>query len=311
MPSNDVCQERIGFIGLGVMGEPMSLNLVRAGIALIVWNRSPAKSQILADAGAHAAATVDEVFEDASAVFLMLFDRPAIDAVLGRGTPRFATLVAGRTLVNLSSIAPEDSRALERDVLAVGGRFLEAPVSGSRIPAERGQLVAMLAGDHAVADAVRPLLTPMCREAVYCGPAGNALLMKLAVNLFLLVMVTGLTEAVHFADRYGLERERLQAVLDASPMASTVSRLKLASLIASDFTPHAAIAGALNSTQLITAAAAQARTACPLIEACRELYGETAASGLAAQDMMAVIKTMEARSARLQTVPPNETLHTG
>jgi 3-hydroxyisobutyrate dehydrogenase len=311
MPSNDVCQERIGFIGLGVMGEPMSLNLVRAGIALIVWNRSPAKSQILADAGAHAAATVDEVFEDASTVFLMLFDRPAIDAVLGRGTPRFATLVAGRTLVNLSSIAPEDSRALERDVLAVGGRFLEAPVSGSRIPAERGQLVAMLAGDHAVADAIRPLLTPMCGEAVYCGPAGNALLMKLAVNLFLLVMVTGLTEAVHFADRYGLERERLQAVLDASPMASTVSRLKLASLIASDFTPHAAIAGALNSTQLITAAAAQARIACPLIEACRELYGETAASGLAAQDMMAVIKTMEARSARLQTVPPNETLDTG
>jgi 3-hydroxyisobutyrate dehydrogenase len=310
MPSNDICQERIGFIGLGVMGEPMSLNLVRAGVALIVWNRSPTKSQILADAGAYAVATVDEVFEDASTVFMMLFDRPAIDAVLGRGTPRFATLVAGRTLVNLSSIAPEDSRALEREVLAAGGRFLEAPVSGSRIPAERGQLVAMLAGDKAVADAVRPLLTSMCCEAVYCGPAGNALLMKLAANLFLLVMVTGLTEAVHFVDRSGLARERLQEVLDAGPMASTVSRLKLASLIASDFTPHAAIADVLNSAQLITAAASQARTACPLIEACRELYGETAASGLAAQDMTAVIKTMEAKSARLQTVPPNATLHT-
>ena len=298
MPSDDVRQERIGFIGLGVMGEPMSLNLVKAGIELIVWNRSPAKSRILGDAGAHAAASVDEVFENASTVFMMLFDRPAIDAVLGRGTPRFATLVAGRTLVNLSSIAPEDSRALEREVLAVGGRFLEAPVSGSRIPAERGQLVAMLAGDPAVADAVRPLLTPMCREAVYCGPAGNALLMKLAVNLFLVVMVNGLTEAVHFADRHGLERERLQAVLDAGPMASTVSRLKLASLIANDFTPQATIAGALNSTQLITAAAAQARTACLLVEECRELYAEAAASGLAAQDMTAVIKTMEARSAR-------------
>jgi 3-hydroxyisobutyrate dehydrogenase len=300
MPFNEAWQDRVGFIGLGAMGMPMSLNLVRAGIALIVWNRSPAKSQILGDAGAHAAATVDEVFEQASTVFMMLFDRPAIDAVLGRGTPRFSTLIAGRTVVNLSSIAPEDSRALEREVLAVGGRFLEAPVSGSRVPAERGQLVAMLAGDQTVADAVRPLLAPMCREAVYCGPAGNGLLMKLAVNLFLIVMVNGLTEAVHFADRCGLERERLQAVLDAGPMASAVSRLKLASLIANDFTPHAAIADALNSTQLITAAAAQARTVCPLIESCRELYGETAASGFATQDMVAVIKTMEARSARFR-----------
>jgi 3-hydroxyisobutyrate dehydrogenase len=298
MSCNKVSLDRVGFIGLGAMGEPMSLNLVKAGIALSVWNRSPAKSQILGDAGAHAAATVDEVFQEASTVFMMLFDRPAIDAVLGRETSRFATLVAGRTLVNLSSIAPEDSRALERDVLAVGGRFLEAPVSGSRIPAERGHLVAMLAGDQAVADAVRPLLTPMCRDAVYCGPAGSGLLMKLAVNLFLIVMVNGLTEAVHFADRCGLERQRLQAVLDAGPMASAVSRLKLSSLIANDFTPHAAIADALNSTQLITAAAAQARAACPLIGSCRELYGETAASGLAAQDMVAVIKTMEARSAR-------------
>jgi 3-hydroxyisobutyrate dehydrogenase len=298
MPAEDVARERIGFIGLGVMGEPMSLNLVRAGIVLTVWNRSPAKVHILADAGAHAAATVDDVFADASTVFMMLFDRPAIDAVLGRGTPRFATLVAGRTLVNLSSIAPEDSRALEREVVAAGGRFLEAPVSGSRIPAERGQLVAMLAGDQAVADAVRPLLSPMCRDAVYCGPAGHALLLKLAVNLFLLVMVTGLAEAVHFADRHGLERERLQAVLDAGPMASTVSRLKLASLIAGDFTPHTAVADALNSTRLITAAAAEAVTACPLIETCRELYRDAAASGLAARDMMAVIKTMEARSAR-------------
>ena len=93
-------------------------------------------------------------------------------------------------------------------------------------------------------------------------------------------------------------------------MASTVSRLKLASLIASDFTPHTAIADARNSTRLITAAAAQPRIPCPLIEACRELYGETAANGLAAHDMMAVIKTMEARFARLQTVPPNETLRT-
>jgi 3-hydroxyisobutyrate dehydrogenase len=95
-------------------------------------------------------------------------------------------------------------RELEADIRAVGGHYVEAPVSGSRKPAEAGQLVAMLAGDaDAIADA-RPLLTPMCRETMICGPVPNALLMKLSVNLFLISLVTGLAEAVHFADRHGL-----------------------------------------------------------------------------------------------------------
>src|SRR6267154_1387603 len=98
-----------------------------------------------------------------------------------------------------ASTSPAYSRELEADIRSVGGHYVEAPVSGSRKPAEAGQLVAMLAGDaDAIAD-VRPLLTPMCRETMICGPVPNALLMKLSVNLFLISLVTGLAEAAREA----------------------------------------------------------------------------------------------------------------
>src|SRR5215475_15027886 len=118
-----------------------------------------------------------------------------------------------------------------RDIRSVGGYYVEAPVSGSRKPAEAGQLVAMLAGDaDSIAD-VRPLLTPMCRETMICGPVPNALLMKLSVNLFLISLVTGLAEAVHFADRHGLNPHQFVAILNAGPMASDVSRVKARKLV--------------------------------------------------------------------------------
>jgi 3-hydroxyisobutyrate dehydrogenase len=186
----------------------MAINLLRAGTRLIVWNRSSEKCEPLRALGAAVAASVEEEFEQVAIVIVMLSDRVAIDDVPRRGTPRFAEMVRGRTVVNMSSIAPADSRALDREIRIAGGRYVQAPVYGSRVPAENGQLVAMLAGEAEVVQEVGPLLAPMCCEPIICGPVGNALLMKLAVNLFLLVMANGLTEAVHFADRSGLDRQR-------------------------------------------------------------------------------------------------------
>jgi 3-hydroxyisobutyrate dehydrogenase len=292
----------IGFIGLGVMGQPMAANLLRAGTPLVVWNRSPGKCEPFRQLGAVVAADVSGVFERAGTVILMLFDRAAIDAALRRGTPDFARMIRGRTVVNMSSIAPSDARALDHDIRAAGGRYVEAPVSGSRIPAENGQLVAMLAGEREVTQEIRPLLAPMCHEQVFCGAVGNGLLMKLAVNLFLVVMVNGLAEAVHFADRQGLDRTHLQAVLNAGPMASSVSRIKLAKFIAGDYSPQAAVPDVLNSTRLITDAARQANAACELIGVCRAQYEDTFDLGYHADDMVAVIRAIEAR-AQVLTAP--------
>ncbi len=205
----------IGFIGLGVMGRPMALNLVRAGMELTVWNRSTANSEVLRAAGARVASGVPEVFERTRIVILMLSGAPAMDAVLGRGTPVFRANVADHVIVHMGTTSPEYSLALGHDIQAAGGRYVEAPVSGSRVPAEAGQLVAMLAGADADVEEIEPLLRAMCRQSVFCGPLPTALLMKLSVNLFLISMVTGLVEATHFAQQHRLDMQRFRAVLDA------------------------------------------------------------------------------------------------
>jgi 3-hydroxyisobutyrate dehydrogenase len=285
-----------GFVGLGLMGQPMALNLVRAGTELVVWNRTPEKCEPLRAAGAHVATSVDDVFERARVVFLMLADEPAVDSVLGRGAPAFGARVAGHTIVHMGTTSAGYSRGLAADVAAAGGNYVEAPVSGSRKPAAAGQLVAMLAGDDV--DEVRELIAPMCVDAVPCGAVPNALLMKLAVNIFLITMVTGLAEATHFADRHGLDMARLRSVLDAGPMASDVSRVKLAKLVRRDFTAQAAIPDVLKNNRLVAAAARAAGIASPLLDVCHALYAETLALGDDKLDMAAVVHAIEARTDR-------------
>jgi 3-hydroxyisobutyrate dehydrogenase len=155
----------------------------------------------------------------------------------------------------------------------------------------------MLAGEPEHVSSVRPLLKPMCRDAVVCGSVPNALLMKLAVNVFMTAMVTGLAEAMHFATRHGLDLARLGAVLDAGPMSNDVSRVKASKLLTQDFTPQASISNVLENVRLIAMAARDAGIASPLLDVCYALYGETAALGLNEADMIAVIRAIERRTA--------------
>lgn len=281
----------VGFLGLGIMGEPMARNLAAAGVPVVAWSRTPR-----AVAGVRVAERAADVFAEARVVLLMLADGDAIDAVLGRGGPGFAGLVRGHTIVPMGTTAPEYSAGLEADVVAVGGCYVEAPVSGSRLPAAAGELVAMVAGEPAAVAEVRPLLAPMCREVVGCGPVPQALLMKLSVNLFLISMVTGLAEAAHFAQRHGLDLDRLRGVLDAGPMASAVSRVKAAKLVGRDFGVQASVRDLLMNNRLIAGAARTAGIASPLLDACHELYGEALALGHGAEDMAAVVTAIEART---------------
>ncbi|MDR8414056.1 NAD(P)-dependent oxidoreductase [Nonomuraea sp. 3-1Str] len=290
------CCVDVGFIGLGVMGQPMALNLARAGTPLVVWNRTPARAEPLRAAGADVASGAAEVFGRARAVILMLSDEAAVDAVLCRGTPDFAARVAGRVVVHMGTTSPGYSRDLEGDVRAAGGGYVEAPVSGSREPAAAGRLVAMLSGERADVEEVAPLLGPMCRETFACGPVPNALLTKLAVNLFLITMVTGLTEAFHFADRHGLDRRRFADILDAGPMASAVSRMKAPKLLARDFGVQAAALDVLKNNRLIAEAARASGLASPLLDVCHDLFRETVDLGHGGGDMVAVLHAIEART---------------
>ncbi|MDX2649894.1 NAD(P)-dependent oxidoreductase [Streptomyces sp. PA03-1a] len=286
----------VGFIGLGIMGQPMALRLAGSGTRLVVWNRTAARCAPLRAAGAEVAEGPGEVFNRARVVVLMLADGAAVDDVLGRGTPDFAARVAGHVVVHMGTTSPVYSRGLEAAVRAAGGRYVEAPVSGSRKPAEAGQLVAMLAGDPAAVEEVRPLLAPMCRESFACGPVPGALLMKLSVNLFLITMVTGLTEAFHFAERQGLDTGQFLSVLDAGPMASAVSRMKAPKLRERDFSAQAAAADVLHNNRLIAEAARASGLASPLLDVCHALFDETVEQGDGRADMVAVLRAIEART---------------
>ncbi|MFE9674194.1 NAD(P)-dependent oxidoreductase [Streptomyces sp. NPDC006259] len=286
----------VGFLGLGVMGQPMALNLARAGTPLTVWNRTPDRCAPLRAAGAEVAASPTEVFDRAGTVILMLADETAVDAVLGRGSPGFAARVAGHTVVHMGTTSPEYSGGLRDDIRAAGGRYVEAPVSGSRGPAEQGELVVMLAGEDDAVAAVRPVLAPLCRETFACGQVPGALLMKFSVNLFLITLVTGLAEAFHFAGRHGVDGRLLRDVLDAGPMASAVSRAKAPKLLAREFSVQAAAADVLKNNRLIAEAAREADLASPLLDVCHALYAETVEQGHGGEDMAAVLYALESRT---------------
>jgi 3-hydroxyisobutyrate dehydrogenase len=288
----------IGFVGLGFMGEAMARNLVRSGTPLLVWNRTPAKSAALAEQGAEAVADAAELFTRSDVVILMLAGARAIDEVLRRGTPQFAVLVAGRTIVHMGTTEPAFSVALQADLRAAGARYVEAPVSGSRVPAENGELVAMLAGDPDAVEQVRPLLAPMCRDTTVCGPVPGGLVMKLSVNIYLITVVTGLAEAFQFAKAQGLDLARFVDVIAGGQMSSPIMRVKGPKLLDEEFSAQAAIADVLMNNRLITAAAREAGIPVPLIDVCEALYAETVDLGLGGLDMSAVVKAIEARAGR-------------
>lgn len=274
----------------------MALNLARAGTPLVVWNRTPEKCAPLEALGAERVEQASDVFQAAPIVILMLASDAATDSVLMRGRPGFGPLVSGRTIVQMGTTSPEYSRGLEADLVAAGGAYVEAPVSGSRKPAEAGQLVGMLAGDPASIRRVEPLLAPLCARTFVCGDVPGALVMKLAVNLFLIATVTALAEATHFAERHGLDLELFRDVIAAGPMASSVSAAKLPKLIGKEFSVQASIRDVLMNNRLIAQAARDAGIASPLLDVCHALFAETEASGRGALDMAAVLCAIEERT---------------
>ena len=284
----------VGFIGLGLMGEPIAGNILRGGTPLLVWNRSPGPAARLAGLGAEVAENADSVFRRCDLVFLMLTDGAAIDAVLGRAEGRIERGLAGRTVVQMGTTSPAYSAGLHADVTRAGGCYVEAPVSGSRGPAERAELVALVAGSADGVDRVVPVLSPACRDVVRFGDVPAAATAKLAVNLFLVTMVTGLAESVLFARSHGLDPAAFSRVLDGGPMASAVSRAKLAKLLDDDHAAQAAAVDVLKNCELICAAARSAGLALPLITAAGGLFTTTVELGHGAADMSAVVQALAA-----------------
>ncbi|MGN6273998.1 MAG: NAD(P)-dependent oxidoreductase [Protaetiibacter sp.] len=281
----------VGFAGIGIMGEPMAGRLLEAGTPIAVWSRRVEACAGLVARGASLASDADALFSACDTVILMLRDEVATDAVLGRADDAFARRVAGRRIVVMGTNSPGYSAALASDVHAAGGTYIEAPVSGSRVPAERGELVVMLAGaDRDALDDAARLLAPLGRAVVRCGEVPSALRTKIAVNHYMMAMVAALAESLATARAAGLDLASVVQVLEASPMDSPIGRVKAAKLVAGDESPQAAISDVVKNCSLVLAAAREAGAATPIIDLVSSLYGRTAASGFADADMVAVAR---------------------
>lgn len=184
--------------------------------------------------------------------------------VLRPGSHEFRAAIAGRGLVHMATTSAEFSSALGEQVRGAAGWYVEAPVSGSRGPAELAQLVAMAAGDADRLDDLEPVLTAMCHRVLRCGapPAGTR--MKFAVNIYLLALVTALAEAYHFAQASHLDLGTFVEAVNSGQMACPIAAVKLDKLQRGDLSPQAAIPDVYKNSQLIAQAARQAQLATPL-----------------------------------------------
>lgn len=292
---------RIAFLGLGHMGEPMASNLVRSGADVTVWNRSEAATRRLSRLGASIGGSAQATLRGADVALLMLANEAAIDEVVGRGTAEFAENASGRLVVNMGTTSPAYSASLGNAIQNAGGRYVEAPVSGSRKPAEQAALVGMVAGDDVDVELVRDVVAPMCRQTFACGAVPGALTMKLAVNLFLITMVTGLVEASHFALNSGLDLDLFRSIVDAGPMASDVSSVKLDKIVRCDMDAQARLSDVLMNSGLIYASAREAAIATPLLDQSHQLFAEADGMGFGELDMIGVAGAIEQLTAGRMT----------
>lgn len=284
--------DRVGLAGLGTMGLPIARRLIAGGIKLGVWNRSPGPAALLAADGASVADSFAALIGNYDIILLMLFVEAAADAVLQRDVMALGVNVAGRLIVQMGTTSLDHSRALQRAITAGGGRYLEAPISGSRIPAERGELVAMIAGAAEDKARVAPLFAHFTSATVDCGVVPQALAMKLASNLLLGPVMVGLVDATAFARRAGLDMTLFAEVILGGQMASPIIRAKMAKLLADDHSPHAAIGNVILSAGTALDAATALGLDQTLLRSCLERFVLAADAGLADEDVTALDKLL-------------------
>jgi 3-hydroxyisobutyrate dehydrogenase-like beta-hydroxyacid dehydrogenase len=216
----------LAFVGLGAMGRRMARRLLEGGFALHGYNRTAAKAADLVAAGMTLAASPRDAAERAEAVFTMVTDDAALDAVTRGPQGLLAGLRPGAILIEMSTVSPAVIHRLADDTAARGGALLDAPVSGSPATLEAGQLSFMVGGDPAVLERARPFLTAIGPIITHVGPVGLAKSMKIAVNQGLAVQMLAFAESVLLAEKAGIARERAVEVLLKSVVASPMVKYR-------------------------------------------------------------------------------------
>ena len=239
--SNLAMSKTVGFVGLGIMGEGMANCLIKAGLKLVVWNRSTAKSDAL-KAAAPESVTVAEspaaVVVACEITFCMLSTPEAVRSVYEMDGGVLAGVAAGKCIVDCATLAEEDMTRCSAAVLGKGGRFLEAPVSGSKGPAASGQLVFLCGGDQPLFESIATELDAMGKKSFFFGEVGSGTRMKLVVNMVMGTMMCAFSEGLHMCGSSGLDPLQLLEVLDLSAIANPMFKLKGSKMLKGDHAPN-------------------------------------------------------------------------
>jgi 3-hydroxyisobutyrate dehydrogenase-like beta-hydroxyacid dehydrogenase len=227
---------KIGFIGLGLMGRPMVLNLLKAGFPVTVWNRTRSKSEGLAKSGATVANTAADAAAQADVLITIVSDPAALESVLcGEGA--LAALRKGSLLIDSSTVSPALAKRVAGACAERGVEFLDAPVTGGTWGAEKGELVFMVGGEAASVSRAEEILGAMGKKWFHLGPNGAGQIVKLAMNLILAVEVQALAEAMALVVGAGVPAENLLGVLQASMARAGVFDVKAPMILKQDYTP--------------------------------------------------------------------------
>jgi 2-hydroxy-3-oxopropionate reductase len=276
-------QQKIGLIGLGLMGRPMGLNLLKAGHTLTVWNRTASRAESLVAAGAKLAESPREVASRSDVLFTIVSDPPALEEVLWSKDGVLSGLRRGSIYIDSSTVSPALARKISAACAERGARFLDAPVTGGTWGAEKGELVFMVGGEAETLKAVEPILGALSKRWFHLGPNGAGQIIKLAMNLILALQVDALAEALALVTGAGIQGEKLVEVMQSSMARAPILDIKAPLLLKGEYPPSFPLRLMHKDLGLALDLANQIGVPLPATAAARETY--SAVKGAAKEDL--------------------------
>lgn len=283
---------KVGFMGLGIMGSAMAANVHRAGFPLMVFNRTAAKAEHWAEQGVGVASSPYTLAQATDVLILMVTGPEAINHLLWGEGGAAPALSGKKTLINMSSVSPRYILELAARLAPTGVKFVDAPVSGTKKPAEEGALLILAGGDPAHLEAVTPVLNAMGKKVIYCGAAGQGSMMKMAINLLLGLMMAGFAEAVHFGRKGGLDLDTILEVILSGPLSCGLYQMKADMLRTEDFPPNFPLKHMTKDAKFIIDTAFETGAAAPLAHLLLHLYRLGVSKDLGDQDFAAIARVM-------------------
>lgn len=279
--------ETVGFIGLGLMGGPMAANVAKSDFSLTVYNRSPDKSEPLLALGAKAATSPAEAAAAADAIVLMLSDAAAVESVLFGLQGVASAAKDGAVVIDMSTIAPDQSIDHARRLEQMGLSMLDAPVYGSTGPAAAGTLGILVGGPAAAVEAHRPLLESM-GSVFHFGPQGSGALAKIAFNLMVAGQMTSLAEAMVLAAKGGLDLEQFGRMVTGSGISSNLIERKVRKIVEMDDSPAFPLKHMQKDLGLMVRTADMLGSALPATGVLHQMFTAARERGLADKDFAAI-----------------------